>query len=72
MLSIKLLHVSGGQGVGVFLDVPFKSHFLLSAGGSSMSAFLLSLALGRATDYALDFSVFDFMCFKVGADAFMV
>ena len=37
-----------------------------------MSAFLLSLALRRATDDALNFSVFHFMCFKVGADAFMV
>ena len=36
-----------------------------------MSAFLLSLALRRATDYALHFSAFYFVCFKVGADAFM-
>ena len=67
MLPIKLLHVICGKSVGVFLDVPFICHFLLNAGGSLMSAFLLSLALRRATDYALDFSTFDFMWFKVGA-----
>ena len=74
MLSVKLLHVSGDKGVGVLLDIVFISYFLLSAsaGGSSMSAFLLSLALRRAMDYALNLSAFDFMCFIAGADAFMV